>query len=151
EPPAGARGARRARGRRRRARCGRRDAGRLAGDVHHPARGAARGGPGRKPAVSGKARGKPAPRPSWREAAAGTERASLLIGVVAAALSGSMWFLASADIDIWPLAYVAMVPALWVIDAAATRRRALLYGWVAGLVVNLGGFYWIIDLLTRHA
>jgi apolipoprotein N-acyltransferase len=68
-----------------------------------------------------------------------------------AALSGVLWFLACADFDIWPLAWVAMVPALWVTERAATRRRALFYGWLAGLVANVGGFYWITGLLSRFA
>ena len=64
-------------------------------------------------------------------------------------LSGCLWFLACADFDIWPLAYYAMVPAFWAVEHAPTRRKALLYGWVAGLVANTGGFYWITSLLER--
>lgn len=66
-------------------------------------------------------------------------------------LSGVLWFLACADWDIWPLAWVAMVPSLWVIHTAPTRRRALLYAWLTGLVANLGGFYWVSSLLVRFA
>jgi apolipoprotein N-acyltransferase len=62
-----------------------------------------------------------------------------------------MLFTACADIDIWPLAWIGVVPALWAIEGAPTRRHALLYGWLAGLVANLGGFYWISGLLTRFA
>ena len=62
-----------------------------------------------------------------------------------------MWFLATADFDIWPLAYVAALPMLWVIDRAPTRRRALLYAWLAGTVTNAGGFYWISGMLVRFA
>lgn len=69
----------------------------------------------------------------------------------ACALSGCLWFLSCADFDIWPLAWIAAVPMLWAIDGAETRRRALLYAWVAGLVANVGGFYWITGLLTRFA
>ena len=66
-----------------------------------------------------------------------------------AVLSGVLWFLACADWDIWPLAWIAMVPGLVAIEAAPTTRRALLYGWVTGIVGNIGGFYWITGLLTR--
>jgi apolipoprotein N-acyltransferase len=69
--------------------------------------------------------------------------------LVLAVLSGVLWVLACADIDIWPLAWIAMVPSLWVIDRAPTLRRALVLGWVTGVVANLGGFYWITGLLTR--
>lgn len=65
------------------------------------------------------------------------------------ALSGVLWFLACADFDIWPLAWVAMVPSLVAIERAPTRKLALLCGWTTGIVANLGGFYWIVGLLTR--
>jgi apolipoprotein N-acyltransferase len=64
-------------------------------------------------------------------------------------LSGVLWFLACADWDIWPLAWIAMVPGLVAIEAAPTTRRALLYGWLTGIVGNVGGFYWITGLLSR--
>jgi apolipoprotein N-acyltransferase len=64
-------------------------------------------------------------------------------------LSGVMLFLATADFDIWPLAWVAMVPALFAIERASTRKRAVLFGWWTGLVANAGGFYWITTLLQR--
>lgn len=66
-----------------------------------------------------------------------------------AILSGCLWFLACADFDIWPLAYVAMLPAFWVVERASTRRKALFYGWLAGAVANTGGFYWVSGLLER--
>ena len=66
-----------------------------------------------------------------------------------ACLSGVMWFLACADWDIWPLGWVAMVPGLLVIETAPTVRRATLYGWLVGIVGNVGGFYWITGLLSR--
>ncbi len=58
-----------------------------------------------------------------------------------AVLSGCLWFLSCADFDIWPLAWIAMVPGIWVIERAPTRRRTLLYGWLIGLVANVGGLY----------
>ena len=64
-------------------------------------------------------------------------------------LSGVMWFLSTADFDVWPLAWVAMVPAMYAIERASTRKRALLFGWWTGLVTNAGGFYWITTLLQR--
>jgi len=69
--------------------------------------------------------------------------------VLLSVLSGVLWFLACADWDIWPLAWVAMVPGLVAIEAAPTTRRALLYGWLTGIVGNVGGFYWITGLLSR--
>ncbi len=66
-----------------------------------------------------------------------------------AVLSGCLWFLACADFDIWPLAYIAMFPAFWAVENAPTRKKALFYGWIAGVVANAGGFYWITSLLQR--
>lgn len=99
-------------------------------------------------------RAEPAPSSFWQrlyELPARPDRGGLLMTVIAASISGAMWFLAGADFDIWPLSYVAAVPLFWVIERAPTRRRALFLGWLAGLVTNMGGFYWIIHLLTRHA
>jgi apolipoprotein N-acyltransferase len=82
---------------------------------------------------------------------AGTDLNATAVSIGAAILSGCLWFLACADFDIWPFAWFAMLPALWIIERAPTRRRALSYGWLAGVVANVGGFYWIVGLLTRFA
>lgn len=63
--------------------------------------------------------------------------------------SGVVWFLGAPKFDLWPLGWVAMIPGLLAIEAAPTTRRAVLYGWLTGLVANAGGFYWITSLLTR--
>jgi apolipoprotein N-acyltransferase len=67
------------------------------------------------------------------------------------AVAGVIWFLACADFDIWPLAWVAMVPTLFAIERASTVRRAMLFSWITGIVANAGGFYWINNLLVRFA
>ena len=72
-----------------------------------------------------------------------------LVLIVLAALSGSTWFLAGADWDIWPLAWVGIVPCLIAVEAASTVRRAALLGWLSGLVANVGGFYWVTGMLIR--
>jgi apolipoprotein N-acyltransferase len=66
-------------------------------------------------------------------------------------VSGVLWFLACADFDVWPLAWFAMVPTLFAIERASTVRRAVLFAWIAGIVANAGGFYWITNLLIRFA
>jgi apolipoprotein N-acyltransferase len=80
----------------------------------------------------------------------GTRPARLAL-LALSALSGLSWVLAGPDIDLWPLAYVGLMPLCWAVDRAPTLRRAALYGWIAGLVANTGGFSWITELLTRHA
>ena len=62
-------------------------------------------------------------------------------------LSGVLLFLAVPGFGLWPLMFVAMVPQLWVARAAATPRRAFLYGWLTGTIANAGGFYWMDGLL----
>jgi apolipoprotein N-acyltransferase len=39
------------------------------------------------------------------------------------------------------------VPLMYVAERAATKRKAFLWGWLAGWVGNYGGFYWITGLL----
>jgi apolipoprotein N-acyltransferase len=68
--------------------------------------------------------------------------------LVAAAGTGCLLFLACADFDIWPLAWIAFLPVL-LVTRADRPRRAFLWGWLAGLVANAGGFYWITTLLMR--
>ncbi len=68
--------------------------------------------------------------------------------LAAAALSGTLWFLACASFDIWILAWFAMVPTLWAIRDLSPKR-AFLVSWLAGTVANIGGFYWIVGLLER--
>jgi apolipoprotein N-acyltransferase len=65
-------------------------------------------------------------------------------------------FLGFAGFGIWPLAFVAIIPALFVFDPLETRGgferpvgrwfffRALFFGYVA----ELGGFYWLINTLV---
>jgi apolipoprotein N-acyltransferase len=73
---------------------------------------------------------------------------SWLVKLLCASASGALLFLASADFDIWPLAWVMFVPLL-VALRSTPPRRAFLWGWLAGLVANAGGFYWIQNLLQR--
>ncbi|WP_428266550.1 apolipoprotein N-acyltransferase [Haliangium sp.] len=85
-------------------------------------------------------------------------RSRWLVGSALAIGAALLTVLASPDVDLWPLAYVALVPLLWAVDSATDRRgyaptlrRALWCGWLAGLAANLGGFTWITSLLARHA
>lgn len=64
------------------------------------------------------------------------------------AASGVAIVLATATFDLWPLAWVAFLPLFAAVRGQSTGR-AWLYGWAAGLVVNLGGFYWVPQLLLR--
>ncbi|MBI4510680.1 MAG: apolipoprotein N-acyltransferase [Deltaproteobacteria bacterium] len=74
-----------------------------------------------------------------------------MLGFALSILSGACVFLATAGFDVWPLAWIGLVPLLHAADRAPTARRAALYGLIAGTVTNVGGFYWVIGLLRRFA
>src|SRR5262245_52262848 len=57
-------------------------------------------------------------------------------------------FLGCAKFDLWPLAWIALVPSLLAIRTVSPRR-AFFLGWLTGFVANAGGFYWIGGLLQR--
>ncbi|MET0283170.1 MAG: apolipoprotein N-acyltransferase, partial [Polyangiales bacterium] len=66
------------------------------------------------------------------------------------ALTGTLYFLGWAGFDLWPLSFVAFVPLIFAIDpdhdpeGAPLRWKAVFgVGFVAGLAMNLGGFYWL--------
>ena len=78
---------------------------------------------------------------------------ALLLGSVA----GVLYFVAFPGIDVWPLAFVALVPLFAGIDLLIEPRaggispystaRAVTVGVVFGLVTNLGGYYWLVPFL----
>ncbi len=80
-----------------------------------------------------------------------TDRRGAAIAYAVAALSGAMWILAAPRFDLWPLAWVAIAPLLWIVDRSPSPRRARRAAWVSGLVATAGGFSWIVELLTRHS
>ena len=69
------------------------------------------------------------------------------------ALSSVLMFLGFAGFGFWPLAFVGMIPALYVLDPERERapisrwaffRRALFFGYVA----YYGGFYWVVNTIV---
>lgn len=67
-----------------------------------------------------------------------------------ALLSGLLYWLAFAGMDVWPLAFVAWVPLL-VAMHRQTPRRAMLLGWLAGLTMNVCGFIWLQEMLKTFS
>ena len=63
-----------------------------------------------------------------------------------ALLSGLLYWLAFAGMDVWPLAFVAWVPLLIAMQRQTPRRAALL-GWLAGTTMNFCGFFWLNTFL----
>ncbi|MDP9150190.1 MAG: apolipoprotein N-acyltransferase [Myxococcota bacterium] len=68
----------------------------------------------------------------------------------AAVLSGLLYWLAFAGMDVWPLAFVAWVPLLLAMHRQAARRAALL-AWVTGTTMNVAGFFWLQQFLQTFS
>ena len=67
-----------------------------------------------------------------------------------AVLSGLLYFLAFGGIDVWPLTWVAWVPLIVALHRQTTRR-AMLLGWLAGLTMNVTGFFWLQTFLRTFS
>jgi len=104
----------------------------------------------RAPSASG------APRPapvgaSWKDLPARPGRRAAAACALLAIAAGVLWDIASKPIDLWPLGWIALAPAIWLVDRAATARHAGLWGWLAGASATVGGFHWIAGLLIHQA
>ena len=67
-----------------------------------------------------------------------------------ATLSGVLVFLSFPAWNLFPLAFIALIPVLLVTEKAARGRDALAWGWWMGLITNLGGFYWVAGMLEVY-
>ena len=64
-----------------------------------------------------------------------------------AIVSGVLYFVAFAGIDLWPLTFVPLY--VWL--AGQTPKRATWLGFLTGLAMNLGGFYWLVEMLKTFS
>jgi apolipoprotein N-acyltransferase len=80
-----------------------------------------------------------------------TDRNATLACLAIAVAGGLAWVIAAPPIGVWPLGWIALAPTLWLVDHAATPRRAALYAWTSGTVSCLGGFRWFATLLSDQA
>jgi apolipoprotein N-acyltransferase len=62
----------------------------------------------------------------------------------AAAASGGLIAACFLWFDLFPIAWIAFAPLLWAISRAASWRRAVSVGMVAGLATNIPAFYWLV-------
>ncbi len=69
---------------------------------------------------------------------------------IAAITGGILVFLGYAGFDRFYLEWVCLVPVLWAIRDQRPGR-AFLIGWLAGIVTNIGGFYWAIQMFQQFA
>jgi apolipoprotein N-acyltransferase len=63
-----------------------------------------------------------------------------------AILSGILYFVAFAGFDQWWLSFVCLVP-LYISLHGQPTKRAVWLGFLTGLAMNLGGFYWLLNML----
>jgi apolipoprotein N-acyltransferase len=63
-----------------------------------------------------------------------------------ALLSGILYFVAFAGFDQWWLTFVCLVP-LYVSLYGQTTKRCVWLCFLTGLAMNLGGFYWLLNML----
>ena len=67
-----------------------------------------------------------------------------------AVVSGLLYWLAFAGMDVWPLSFVAWVPLIVAMHRQTTRRAAML-GWVSGITMNVAGFFWLQTMLQTFS
>ena len=68
------------------------------------------------------------------------------LAAAGAALSGVLYFLGYAGMDVWPLEFVALIP-LWISIQGQTPKASFWLGALNGLVMCVGGFYWLFTML----
>ena len=72
------------------------------------------------------------------------------LALVGAVIAGVLYFVGFAGMDIWPLSFVAFVP-LWISLQHQTPKRAFWLGATTGLVMCVGGFYWLYTMLMTFS
>ena len=70
--------------------------------------------------------------------------------VLGAVLSGLLYWLAFPGMDVWPLAFIAWVPLIVSMHRQSARVTTLL-GMVAGLTMNVAGFWWLQGMLRTFS
>ena len=69
---------------------------------------------------------------------------------IAAVVGGMLIFLGYAGFDHFYLEWICLMPILWAIREQHAGR-AFRIGWLAGIVMNIGGFYWAIQMFQQFA
>jgi len=65
------------------------------------------------------------------------------------AACGALYCVAFPPYSLRPLGWFALVPLLLAVGTATRKRQAWNAGWIAGMVVCLGGYFWIADTAHR--
>lgn len=91
-------------------------------------------------------RGRLLPRLYRRVRAAAPAR----VEVALAAASAALLILSFPDFNLWPLAWVGLVPLFLAVARAPGRGRAFLLGWVTGTLFFYGSCYWLTYAMIRY-
>src|SRR5437660_570602 len=73
-----------------------------------------------------------------------------MFSVFAGILSGALLVLSLPKPDLYPLAWFALTPWLYVIASGPTLRRMFAASYAAGLVFFAGTFYWISETMMIY-
>jgi apolipoprotein N-acyltransferase len=65
-------------------------------------------------------------------------------------LSAALLVFSFPDFNLWPLAWVALVPLLTAIARRPQRGRAFLLGWLTGTLFFYGSCYWVTHAMIRY-
>ena len=83
-------------------------------------------------------------------AARARTEAQTAISIATALISSFLLVLAFPDFNLWPLAWVALVPLLVLIARKPMPGRAFLTGWLAGTVFFYGSCYWLTFSMIHY-
>ncbi|MDT4897306.1 MAG: apolipoprotein N-acyltransferase [Acidobacteriota bacterium] len=67
-----------------------------------------------------------------------------------AVLSGALLVFSFPDFNLWPLAWVGLVPLFLAIARRPGRGRAFLLGWMTGTLFFYGSCYWLTHAMIRY-
>lgn len=73
------------------------------------------------------------------------------IATGASVLAAGLLLLSLPMIDLWPLAWVALVPLMWAATTAATHRRAFSHGMLMGFVLFAASMHWLVEAIGVFA
>lgn len=83
----------------------------------------------------------------WRRARASVPAR---VEVALAAASAALLVLSFPDFNLWPLAWVGLVPLFLAVARRPSRGRAFLLGWVTGALFFYGSCYWLTYSMIRY-
>lgn len=90
------------------------------------------------------------PVPSSPPSPSAPQPSSPRLGLLAAALSGFLYFLSFPGADLWPLAFIAWVPWLVALESMSPKL-ATWSGLLMGLLSGVAGFHWLLEMLETFS